>query len=86
MRPVLGTGPFAIALCKALGLDPAKTRSIEIYCAAGEVVTVNVERYVVDGDELTKVLDLYHLVPAHDEVDVTNMTSNARELQVKHEH
>lgn len=65
MAGIVGQGEFGIALMKALGLQGQKVRSIDIHCATHELVTVKVERLLIDKEALTvtEVFDDYVLEP-----------------------
>lgn len=66
MGPIVGRGDFGMALMKALGLEGQKVRAIDIRCATHELVTVKVERLVMDTEAkaITEVFDDYNLIPA----------------------
>lgn len=56
-----GIGP---KLMKALGLDGQRVRTIDIHVAAKEMVSVKVERLMIDSEagEVVSVLDDYALI------------------------
>jgi len=51
-------------ICKALGIEGQRVRAIDIHIAAGQIVTVTVERLMNEdeGERLIPVLDRYELV------------------------
>jgi len=56
---------FGKQLCKILGLNGGKTRTITISCLPNDVVLVTVEQYLQDteADKLIPVLKEYRLIP-----------------------
>lgn len=57
----------ALAICKILGLDPNRTRSINISCKTKHPVIITAEMYIDinQGDELTKKLKEIDFIPRH---------------------
>jgi DNA-binding transcriptional regulator YiaG len=63
MATINGDGDFGVGLCKALNLDPKKTRDITITCKIDKPVMVFVSQYLQDTEVegLTNLMKKYHL-------------------------
>lgn len=49
-QPMIGIGSPATDFCRALGLDPRKTRSLHLHIDVDDVITADVRQYVTDKD------------------------------------
>lgn len=62
--PIASAREFGMAVCKALGIDPHKTGSIDIAIKGGEFPTVLIEQCVTerDANAFATILKRYKLV------------------------
>lgn len=73
-RYAIGHGELALSILRALHIDPSYVRAIRINICAGEVVTVDIERFCLQGEirDLCSVLDAQaradELIPRMDAV------------------
>jgi hypothetical protein len=67
MASVVGRSQFGQDLCRALGLDPGRVRSLDLRCAADEIITVQVVQSVTDTQtkEIGELMKRYRLVEEH---------------------
>ena len=66
---------FELELCKVLGLEPTRTRSIDIHVGVGEVTVCTVQRWVENGElkEITRLLECCVWREQPNLVDVTGL-------------
>ncbi len=83
MSIVTGDSEFGRALCKALGLDGKKVKSIALRAAIREPVTVTAEILVIDKEaiEVATLLKRYKLVPADSAERAANVAEVLAELE-----
>jgi hypothetical protein len=76
MGKMIGNGDWASDLCRAFGENPKEVKSIKLFVASGEVVTVKIEKFV--NDDNTVIIETIKKV-AWVEDDEQKGTSNESE-------
>lgn len=78
-KKMKGTGPVAVAICEAFGLDSRNCRGLVFTMKAGEMVSLDAEMWVGEGQarKLGTILKQFHLVPAEPTQDITTIADEA---------
>lgn len=63
---IKGSGPDAVAICEALGIDPLTCAGLTIQMRPDALVVVTIERHVCSSEAkaFAKIMERYNLVPA----------------------